>query len=60
MTRDEYLVQEALGTLPEGYFMHDVCGVVLHETECNEDEDAVYCPICFGVITIKDWYSETM
>lgn len=60
MTRDEYLVQEALGTLPEGCFMHDACGAVLYDTECNEDEDAVYCPICLGVITIRDWYSETL
>jgi hypothetical protein len=60
MTYDEYLVQEALGTLPEDCLMCDTCGAFLHDTECNEDEDAIYCPICLGVITIKDGYSETL
>lgn len=55
MTREEYLLQRSLGTLPKHcpYFIHS-CGAFLKENECTQDDDAVYCPDCLGVITIKD------
>ena len=55
MTRKEYEVQRALNTLPPAckYFIHSACDSFIRMDECFEDEDAVYCPICLGIITIK-------
>lgn len=60
MTHNEYIAQKAVGALPDDcpYFIHTDCGAFLHMNECNTDIDAVYCPECLGIITIKPLWIE--